>query len=128
MPKRPATAPPLCILIVLFVPSFERDGVTPIDQEGWVGQSLDLLGGLFGGATAYPKGRGVWRDDERGGVLIRDEVITVHSYADPALVADPRCFQQIADFCRRMLREANQGEVAVIVDDGMFKFKPQERS
>ena len=34
-------------LVVLFVPSVERDGV-----------------------TAYPKARGVWRDDERGTLLL----------------------------------------------------------
>jgi hypothetical protein len=28
-----------------------------------------VLGNLFGGATAYPRGKGVWRDDEQGGKL-----------------------------------------------------------
>jgi hypothetical protein len=50
-------------LIVIFVPSRDRDG-QPIDQEYWVDEVLTTLGRLFRGATAYPRGRGVWRDDE----------------------------------------------------------------
>jgi hypothetical protein len=60
------------ILVVLFVPSVERDGTTPIDQPRWIDASLEMFGRVFGGATAYPKAKGVWRDDERG-VLVMDE-------------------------------------------------------
>jgi hypothetical protein len=48
----------------LFVPSVDRDG-SEIDQEHWVGAALTTFGTLFRGATAFPPGRGVWRDDER---------------------------------------------------------------
>jgi len=41
--------------------------VTPIDQRRWVDGALEMFGGVFGGATAYPKAQGVWLDDERGG-------------------------------------------------------------
>src|SRR5215470_2923433 len=66
-------------LIVLFVPSQDRDG-KPIEQEYWVDEVLTTLGRLFRGATAYPRGRGVWRDDERGGVLLKEEPVIVFSY------------------------------------------------
>jgi hypothetical protein len=49
-------------LIVVFVPSQDRDG-QPIPQDYWVDEVLTTLGKLFRGATAYPRGRGVWRDD-----------------------------------------------------------------
>jgi hypothetical protein len=52
-------------LLVLFIPSVDRFS-QPIDQEVWVDQALKVLGECFGGATAYPQGRGVWRDDARG--------------------------------------------------------------
>jgi hypothetical protein len=55
------------LLVVLFIPSVERDGVTPCDQTRWVDEALEFFGRVFGGATAYPKAQGVWRDDERGG-------------------------------------------------------------
>ena len=47
------------VLVVLFVPSVERDGRTTIDQDRWVNEALTMLGEVFGGATAYPKARGV---------------------------------------------------------------------
>ena len=56
---------------MLFVPSVERDGSTAIDQNQWVNAALERLGRTFGGATAYPKAKGIWRDDERGGALGR---------------------------------------------------------
>jgi hypothetical protein len=71
------------VLVVLFVPSVERDGVTAIDQGRWVDAALEMFGRVFGGATAYPKAKGVWRDDERGGALVVDEPVVVHCYTTP---------------------------------------------
>lgn len=76
------------VLVVLFVPSVERDGVTSIDQEHWVDASLEMFGRVFGGATAYPKAKGIWRDDERGGALVKDEPVVVHCYTTPADIQD----------------------------------------
>jgi hypothetical protein len=56
-------------LLTLFIPSVDRDS-QPIDQKKWEQAALELLGSYFGGATAFPKGRGVWRDDEQGGKLV----------------------------------------------------------
>jgi hypothetical protein len=66
-------------VLVLFVPSVDRFEA-PIDQEYWVMEALAVLGRLFGGATAFPQGRGVWRDDERGGQLIFDAPVIVQCY------------------------------------------------
>jgi hypothetical protein len=108
------------VLVVLFVPSVERDGVTPIDQEHWVGAALDMFGGVFGGATAYPKAKGIWRDDERGGALVRDEPVVVHCYTTPADIEDSRNLAELGSFCRRMGREAHQGEIGLVVGDEYF--------
>jgi hypothetical protein len=43
------------VLAVLFIPSVERDGTTPIDQQHRVDAALEMFGRVFGGATAYPK-------------------------------------------------------------------------
>src|SRR5215472_8771650 len=75
-----STLPVGTSLIVVFVPSQDRDG-QPIDQEYWVDEVLATLGRLFRGATAYPRGRGVWRDDARGGALLKEEPVIVFSYA-----------------------------------------------
>src|SRR5216683_6529221 len=93
-------------LVVVFVPSQDRDG-QPIDQEHWVDEVLTTLGRLFRGATAYPRGRGVWRDDERGGTLLTEEPVIVFSYA----AAGSLTAGALADLYRtlsRMGREAKQ--------------------
>jgi hypothetical protein len=65
------------VLVVLFIPSVERDGVSVIDQPRWVDAALEMFGRVFGGATAFPKAKGVWRDDEAGGRLVLDEPIAL---------------------------------------------------
>jgi hypothetical protein len=71
------------VLVVRFVPSVERDGVTAINQDDWVGEALEIFGQLYGGATAFPRARGVWRDDDSGGVLVKDEPVVIHCYTTP---------------------------------------------
>ncbi len=66
-------------LLVLFIPSKDRFDRL-IDQAYWTGQALEVLGHLFGGATAFPQGRGVWRDDAQGGKLLYDEPVVIQCY------------------------------------------------
>lgn len=100
------------LLVVMFVPSVERDGKTPIDQPYWVGAALEMFGRVFGGATAFPRAQGVWRDDERGGVLVLDEPVVMHCYTTTGDVQSSKNLAELGHFCRRMGREAKQGEVA----------------
>ncbi len=58
-----------------------------------------MFGRVFGGATAYPRAQGIWRDDERGGALVKDEPVVVHCY------------------------EARQGEVGLVVGDEYFAIR-----
>jgi hypothetical protein len=114
----------------LFVPSVERDGVIPIDQPRWVDGALEMFGGVFGGATAYPKARGIWRDDERGGALVKDEPVVVHCYTTPADIEDAGNLAELGGFCRRMGRDARQGEVGLVIGDEYFairEFMEEER-
>ena len=101
-------------LIIVFVPSKDRDG-QPIDQDYWVDQVLIALGKLFRGATAYPRGRGVWRDDERGGVLLREEPVIVFSYAPEGSMTAAALAELYKTFSR-MGRGAKQGEIGVVID------------
>jgi hypothetical protein len=101
-------------LVVIFVPSQDRAG-EPIDQDYWVDEILTTLGRLFRGATAYPRGRGVWRDDEKGGALLKEEPVIVFSY----VASDALTTTALADLYRtlsRMGRQANQGEIGVVID------------
>lgn len=101
-------------LLVVFVPSKDRDGKL-IDQDYWVDEVLTVLGRLFRGATAYPRGRGVWRDDERGGNLVREEPVIVFAYvADQGLTTD--ALTALYHTLSRLGTEGNQGEVGVVID------------
>ena len=111
------------VLVVLFIPSVERDGTTAINQEYWVEEALDILGQLYGGATAFPRARGVWRDDEMGGVLVKDQPVVINCYTTPTDIADPDRLGRLGSFCRRMGREAHQGEVGLVIGDEYLAFR-----
>jgi hypothetical protein len=81
-------------LLVLFIPSKDRTD-RPIDQGYWVDETLTALGTLFGGATAFPQGKGVWRDDAQGGKLLFDEPVVIQCYT-------------LSAFVRRFIVEASQ--------------------
>jgi hypothetical protein len=111
------------VLVVLFVPSVERDGIRAINQEYWTDAALEVFGQLFGGATAFPRAKGVWRDDEKGGVLVKDQPVVLHCYTTPADISDSAHLSRLGSFCRRMGREANQGEVGLVIGDEYLAFR-----
>ena len=108
------------VLVVLFVPSIERDGVTPIDQQRWVDAALEMFGRVFAGATAYPKAQGIWHDNEQGGALVRDEPVVLNCYTTPVDIEDAGNLAELGGFCRRMGRETRQGEIGLVIGDEYF--------
>ena len=104
--------------VTLFVPSVDRHG-EPIDQAYWTEQALATFGNLFRGATAFPPGRGVWRDDQRGGGLVYDDTQMVTSYVTGEALGDHEVLKRLRLLCR-MGREADQGEVGIVIDGTYF--------
>jgi hypothetical protein len=100
-------------LLVLFVPSRDRHDRT-IDQAHWVDEALHVLGTLFGGATAFPQGRGVWRDDAQGGKLLFDEAVVIQCYTSEQAIE--RQAPRLREFLHRMGREARQGAIGLVID------------
>lgn len=101
-------------LIVLFIPSADRGG-DPIRGHGkWVKRALGVLGELFGGATAFPQGRGVWRDDKRGGRLVFDKPTVIQCYTSEELIE--RHALELRGFLVTMGTETNQGAVGWVID------------
>lgn len=100
-------------LLVMFIPSHDRDGQS-IDQNPWVEAALGTLGRLFGGATAFPRGRGVWRDDARGGTLVFDEPVVIQCYTSAELIEQRAA--ELREFLVRMGAETQQGAVGMVID------------
>jgi hypothetical protein len=73
------------------------------------------LAKCFGGATAFPKGRGVWRDDEQGGRIIEDEPVIVHCYTSREAL--DQHLPAIKDFLIDLGKKTNQAAVGYIVDN-----------
>jgi hypothetical protein len=116
-------------LLVLFIPSQDRHD-QPIDQDHWVSEALAVLGKLFGGATAFPQGKGVWRDDAQGGKLLFDEPVVIQCYTTE-LAIEQRT-DALREFLHRMGNQARQGAVGLVIDrDYMeitFPLKPSPKS
>ena len=55
------------VVVTVFVPSVDRDGIS-VDQTFWRTETLQVLGTLFRGATAFPPSEGGITDftDEGG--------------------------------------------------------------
>jgi len=100
-------------LLVLFIPSKDRyDGL--IDQRYWVTEALAVLGQCFGGATAFPQGQGVWRDDAQGGKLLVDEPVVIQCYTSEEALEEQA--GHLREFLVRMGTEARQGAVGLVID------------
>jgi hypothetical protein len=67
-------------------------------------ESLRVLGTLFGGATAFPQGKGIWRDDAQGGKRLFDAPVVIQ--CDTGEQALERQAAKLREFLRRMGREA----------------------
>jgi hypothetical protein len=77
-------------------------------------QGLETLGELCGGATAFPQGQGVWRDDAQGGRLVFDEPVVMHGSTSETLLEAqaPRLRQFLVD----MGEQTRQGAIGLVMD------------
>jgi hypothetical protein len=105
-------------LLVLFIPSKDRRNRS-IYQRYWVKESLNVLGTLFGGATAFPRGEGIWRDDDQGGRLLFDNPVVIQCYTSEHLIDQK--MPVLRDFLHRMGRDARQGAIGLVIDDDYFE-------
>ena len=100
-------------LLVLFIPSVDRFE-QPIDQETWVDRALNFLGSAFRGATAFPKAKGVWRDDDRANELVFDEPVIINCYTSEKLIEEQA--DELRTFLLEMGTETQQGAVGLVID------------
>lgn len=113
----PAEAVDRPVLLVLFVPSTTRDD-KPVDQSHWTREALAVLGTLFGGGTAFPPGRGVWRGDKGGGPLMYTDTTVVHCYTRSSILVHN--FGALNEFLLRMGRGRRQMAVGYVIE-GLYR-------
>src|SRR4029077_6531582 len=103
-------------LLVLFIPSADRDGAAlgKKEQKRWDRRALKLLGEHFGGGTAFPRGWGIWRDDARGGRLVWDKPVLVQCFTGEAALREHT--PVLREFLVELGTETNQGAVACVLD------------
>jgi hypothetical protein len=99
-------------LLVLFIPSADRFGESlgKREQNRWVRKALKVLGKKMGGATAFPRGLGVWRDDAQGGELVWDKPILLQCYTDEETLEEQA--GTLREFLVTMGTETRQGPSA----------------
>lgn len=122
-----ASQPLGTVHLMIFVPSADRTGRRI--KASWTKPTLQTLGSLFRGATAYPRGLGVWRDDRAGGKLVFDDTTIVFSYVAP-MDLTAAALRELRIFLHRMGRETNQGEIGLVLDGhyiGITKFDEVRR-
>ena len=54
---------------------------------------------------------------------MRDEPVVIHCYTTPELIEDEDALAELGSFCRRLGREASQGEVGLVVGDEYFAIR-----
>ena len=65
-------------LLILIIPSHDKKENKLRDQEMWAASAMELLGELFGGATAFTTFAGVYKTDD--GKLLHDKPILIESH------------------------------------------------
>jgi hypothetical protein len=82
---------------------------------------MKLLGRRLRGATAFPRGWGVWRDDWRGGQLVWDRPVLIQCFTNEAALEEQAGL--ISDFLMELGRETNQGAVGFVIDRSYYEYE-----
>ena len=110
-------------LLVLFIPSADREGeaLGKKEQRRWVRRALKLLGEKLRGATAFPRGWGVWRDDARGGNLVWDRPVLIQCFTNEAALREQS--GAVREFLVELGTKTNQGAVAFLIDRTFYEIE-----
>ncbi len=110
-------------LLVLFIPSANRYGESlgKKEQRRWVRKALKVLGESMGGATAFPRGLGVWRDDAQGGTLVWDKPILIQCYTTEETLEEQTA--ALRKFLVEMGTKTRQGVVGFVIDRDYYEIQ-----
>ena len=110
-------------LLVLFIPSANRFGrsLGKKEQDRWVRKALQVLGENMGGATAFPRGLGVWRDDDQEGKLVWDKPVLIQCYTDEVTLEQNAA--PLRELLIEMGTETSQGAVGFVIDRDYYEIQ-----
>jgi hypothetical protein len=105
--------------LTLYIPSRDKNGIE-FDPRPWIGEALNLLSNIGGGATAMPPVDGTWLNPETS-ELVREKVVLVYTFIDPDKFE--AMLEKLRAFLHRLGRETGQGEVVFEFDDRLYKIR-----
>jgi len=110
-------------LLVLYIPSADRKGksLDKKEQERWVRKALQVLGMHMGGATAFPRGLGVWRDDAQAGKLVWDKPVLIQCYTNEETLEEKS--ETLREFLSTLGTETKQGAVGFVIDQDYYEIE-----
>jgi hypothetical protein len=79
---------------------------------------MEVLGEHMSGATAFPRGLGVWRDDARGGKLVWDEPVLIQCYTNEATLLEKSA--KLGEFLIDMGTATRQGAGGFVIDHDFY--------
>lgn len=111
----------------LFVPEGDRESkTTPVDiHDRWVVRLLKTCGKLFGGATSYGRGVGVWTS---GPHFHWDRVTVIEVWADASHRRHATRIRTLERELLKMGRALRQEAVGVIIDGKLKLFNIGDHS
>jgi hypothetical protein len=109
--------------VTLYRPSRDSNGEA-VDFEEWVGQAMELLSQIGGGATRMPPAQGAWFNPETD-ALITEDVTLVYTYVDGDALAER--LSDLRRFLHAMGRALKQGEIVVEFNDTLYKIRKFDR-
>jgi hypothetical protein len=102
-------------LVILIVPSHDKNQKQLNDQEMWAEAGMQLLGDVYGGATAFRTFKGVYRTESN--VLLWDEPILLESYVKRDDLENEEKLKELLGFLKRMGATTNQAAVGLVIND-----------
>ena len=102
-------------LVILAIPSHDRDNKPLNNQPEWARDALDLFSELFGGATAFETFAGIYRSETGDNLL--DKPILIEAYSERTDVESRTNLEQLLQFIRRMKVAMRQETVMLVIDE-----------
>lgn len=101
-------------ILILIIPSHDRQENKLSDQDMWAGAAMDLFADLYGGATAFKTFAGIYKTDD--GKILHDQPIMIESYVQRADLEDNTTLMKLLEFTKRMGKETDQAAVGLVVN------------